>query len=387
MGRAGGSGGSFGGGRGGGFGGSRGGSFGGGGFSSRSSSSFGGSSHSHSGGHRTGGGFYGGMWGVPRMYGPVIINNSGNRTEPSHSSGGGNNNSNNHNSNNSNKSSGGCIHILLITIIVISILVLLFNSIIAIGSDKTARAKLNADVEVTGYYTDELHWIDNPSALTDGMKYFFDKTGVQPYLYITDDVGGNFHDYAEKFANNKYDMLFNDEAHLLLIFCEKDDVYYTYCLTGSSANSVIDSDARRILLDAIDENYYNSSLDDNQYFSKSFKDAANEIMKQPSSNAVAIIIPLFIFIAALAAEIVLRKKEKTEKREKELKEMLEKPLHTFGNTEAEELAKKYETSEGSSNSEKSDSNAANNNDAFCEVCGSRLKENSNFCSNCGDKVD
>ncbi|MBQ9846046.1 MAG: hypothetical protein IJO54_08220 [Oscillospiraceae bacterium] len=363
MGRAGGRGGG-GGSRGGSFGGSRGGSFGGGrssrssgsfGGSSRSSSSFG-SNRSYSSGNRThtsGGSFWG-----PRTTGPIIINNSGNRTNRGYGdynnqnrpvyNGSGNNSNNNSNKPANQQNSSGCLHPLLIMLMVISIFAVLSFAMASIGAKSSEKTKLVADVNVTSYYTDELGWIDNPSVLTDGMEYFYEKTGVQPHLYITDNVGGDFYDYAETFANSKYDQLFTDEAHLLLIFHEKDGWYDTYCLSGSTADTVIDSQARVILLDEIDSNYYDSSMDDNQFFSKSFEDAADKIMKKNPSYTGGIIIFLLVFLAALAAELYLRKKEKQAKRDKELKEMLEKPLETFGSSEAEELAKKYSADNGQS---------------------------------------
>ena len=386
MGRAGGrggggrSGGSFGGSRGGSFGGSRGGSFGGGGYSSRSSSSrsysSGSSRTSRSYGHNG----YGTYWGTPRTSGPVIINNSGNRN---YNSPGNNGNYSNIPNNSKNQSSVGCVHIALIFVMILSLVILLFNTVSLIDNDTKDRTKLNANVNETGYYTDELSWINDSSTLKEGMKYFYEKTGVQPYLYITDDVGGSFYDYAEEFANNKYDELFSDEAHLLVIFHEKNDWYDTYCLAGSTADTVIDAEARMILLDTLDEYYYDSSLDDNKYFSKSFKDAADEIMKSHSSNIGAVIIPLFIFVIALIAELSILSKAKKAKKDKELKEMLKKPLETFGSTEASELAKKYETNETSEQNKPDDTVTSAEK---CIKCDNILEENSNFCSSCGEKV-
>ena len=370
MGRAGGSGGGR---RGGSFGGSRSGSFGGG-----RSGSFGGSSRSNgryssSKSYRGNSSSYIG-WGrsyMPR--GPIIINNSGNKNyTPS------GNNQNYPQKSENNDLSNGCLHIALIFIMVVSLILTLFNTVGLLNNKDSSRTKLEADIIETEYYTDKLGWIDNDSVLIDGMKYFYKKTGVQPYLYITDDIGGDFNENAEVFANNLYDELFADEAHLLLIFCENDG-YDTYCLSGQSAKTVIDSVARSTLLDIIDENYYNSSYDDNEYFSKSFKQAANRIMNENKVSVATVIIPLIVFIISLSAEVLIKKKVKKDKREKELKEMLEKPLETFGDTKIENLAKKYEKSETDIvPTEESDK---------CLSCGADLKDDSNFCSNCGDKID
>ena len=42
----------------------------------------------------------------------------------------------------------------------------------------------------TDYFADNLFWIDNKAQLEAGMKHFYQKTGVQPFLYITDEVDG-----------------------------------------------------------------------------------------------------------------------------------------------------------------------------------------------------
>lgn len=385
MGRAGGGGGGS---RGGGFGGSRGGSFGGGSSfgGSRGSSSFGGSSGRYGGSsynHRPSssgnnrprptGGYYGGFWGFPRVSGPVIINNSGNKNynTPNNSS---NNNTQNNNSNNTNNTQNttGCLHIVLTIVMITSLIMAMFAAVIVFTDQQVERTPLpSGSVNETSYYTDELGWITNASDLKEGLKHFYKMTGVQPYVYITDDVGGYFYDYAEKFANDKYDQLFTDETHLLLIFCETNGAYYTFALSGAVADSVIDADAREILLSRLDEYYYDSSLSDEEYFSKAFYNAADKIMQTNSSGIGAVIFPMFVFVVSLIAKIAIRKKEKDEKRKKELDEMLKKPLETFGNTEAEELAKKYEDKDSAQ---------------LCSKCGNVLEKDSNYCSSCGERI-
>ena len=181
---------------------------------------------------------------------------------------------------------------------------------------------------------------------------------------------------------------------MLLIFWEQD-YYCTYCLSGSTADAVIDSEARNIILDKLDEYYWDSSLDEDEYFSKAFSTAADEIMKKPSSGVGAVAIPLVIFVAALAIEIVLKNKEKQAKKDAELKEMLNKPLETFGSTEADELAKKYDSKDDkatSSSSVQADSSsqssatAETSSNIVCKKCGQKLSNDSIYCSNCGEKV-
>ena len=53
-------------------------------------------------------------------------------------------------------------------------------------------------VNETDYYTDELGWIHNPSQLVIGLKNFYNKTGVQPHVYITDTVNGSHYPSGEE---------------------------------------------------------------------------------------------------------------------------------------------------------------------------------------------
>ncbi len=52
----------------------------------------------------------------------------------------------------------------------------------------------------TDYYTDELGWITNRSELTAGLKHFYQKTGIQPYLYIVDNINGNYSPTIEQLS-------------------------------------------------------------------------------------------------------------------------------------------------------------------------------------------
>lgn len=214
--------------------------------------------------------------------------------------------------------------------------------------DKVERTPLAAgSVQETNYYTDELGWIDDQAAMIAGLERFYQATGAQPYVYITDQIGGGAYASDQEimdFAEAEYDQLFTDEAHVLLIFYEKDEAYRTYCLAGIQAtNAVMDDEARAILLDKIDTYYYSSGLSDAEFFAKSFAEAGEEIMDDKSFPArkLAAVFSL-AFCAALLGTIILKRKEKAQKHQAELERMLDTPLETFGDQEAEELAKKYE---------------------------------------------
>ena len=154
----------------------------------------------------------------------------------------------------------------------------------------------------TEYYTDQLGWIRSSSTLESGMKEFYEKTGVQPYLFITDYVGTSGKPTEEDFdnyANSLYDVLFEDEAHVLVLFYEKnsDGNYVTWYVAGKQAKTVVDKEGADILLDYIDKYYY-SDHDEDEMFSRAFKYAASRMM-------VKTISPLFIVLVLLGIITVI----------------------------------------------------------------------------------
>ncbi|MCL2164974.1 MAG: hypothetical protein FWH55_11440 [Oscillospiraceae bacterium] len=61
-------------------------------------------------------------------------------------------------------------------------------------------------------------------------RNFYQQTGVQPHLNITDNINGSHNPSAaevEQFINEAYNTLFTDEAHLLSVFFEYNDNYHT----------------------------------------------------------------------------------------------------------------------------------------------------------------
>jgi hypothetical protein len=209
----------------------------------------------------------------------------------------------------------------------------------AITASTTAREALPpGSVTETNYFTDELGWIRSESQLTEGMRRFYWETGVQPYLYITDSVNGSNSpsvDELDAFAHALYDKLFDDEAHLLLVFFEYNGQYMSRYVAGTQAKTVIDTDAADILLDYIDRYYYDQSLSEEQMFSKAFADSAKRMMEVTTSPWVPAAI---LFGLALLAGILFFwwRHAKQQK-------------NTFGDLEAEQLAKKYDENKNEEN--------------------------------------
>lgn len=337
MGRRGGSGGRSGGGS---FGGNR--SSGG-----RSGGSFGGSPGRGSfGGRKSSGGFFGSGQNSGGFFGGGV-----GRQIPGPFGGGGF-------SRNSGSGVPGCgCSTVLIALVIIVILILVLSASSSMFGDYGSSGDITkstvqrealpaGSVNETNYYTDELGWITDQTQLVSGLKYFYQKTGVQPYLYITDTVNGSHSPSStelDDFANDLYDQLFTDEAHLLFVFLEYNNAYMDRYVCGTQAKTVIDSEAADILLDYVDRYYYDNSLTDEVFFSKAFSEAADRIMAVTRSPWIMVLTIFGLVVLVAILFIWWRHVQKQKNLEAQQREQIfNTPLEKFGDTEVEDLAKKYE---------------------------------------------
>lgn len=216
--------------------------------------------------------------------------------------------------------------------------------------EQPASFKYNSE-----WYTDELGWIGrNNRKLIDGLEVFYKKTGVQPYLMLVEygNVPLNAAD-EEQFVNDMYDRLFpGDEGHLLFCYfaCENDSPYVMdgECefVVGKAAGTVIDEEAKDILVSRYQYYYNDTSLDVDELFAKTFSDAGREIMSGPMRMRYVVMVIVGI-VAVVVIVIILvnwwkaRTKQKNKEQE-DLERMLNKPLETFGDTTINDLKDKYD---------------------------------------------
>ena len=201
-------------------------------------------------------------------------------------------------------------------------------------------------VESNDWYEDSAGWISSKAKVTSGMKTFYQKTGVQPYLIITNEVNGKDSTLtdteAEAYLAEKYDSLFNDEGHLIFLFMEyADSVYKEYLYVGNKASSVIDLEAQEIIYDYADY-YYTSDLDDDTYFSIVFEKAADRIMTKTTTGEdiawkIAGIIGIIAGIIVIGVIVIKKKKYEVQKAEED-RRILETPVN---NPEDDSLKNKY----------------------------------------------
>lgn len=237
------------------------------------------------------------------------------------------------------------IVILVITFVIvaeflgtgINMLTSAFGGGVSWGSSTKNREKLSANlVNVsTEWYTDELGWIEYEGDLINGMKTFYNKTGIQPYLYLVDADGKMSMTEMSEFANTTYDKLFNDEGHILLCYfsCENDGVWIVEgdmeLVMGDSTKSIMDSEAQKIFWDTYDYYYEDSDLEIEEFFGKVFSVSATKIMTKTVSKKNAGIIAVAVVGAIILVVIlvnwlksIIRKKNKDQEN---LEKMLNNP--------------------------------------------------------------
>ncbi len=228
----------------------------------------------------------------------------------------------------------------------------------ATAASDTVRTKLDSgDVSKTAYYTDEDgDWIHSASKLEKGLSHFYDKTGVQPYIYILKNGSETSVDALNKKSSDLYDQLFSDEGHFLLVFCDAGDGTFNCGYTiGTKARTVLDDEALGVLEDELN-NAYNNASSDEEVFSDAFYNTADTIMKAADSEAKSAatgkVVLVVVGVAAaggIAYAVVRNKKKADAERKERADQILNTPLEKFGDADnptsdknVENLASKYE---------------------------------------------
>lgn len=298
---------------------------GGGGGSSHSSSHHS-SSHSHSGGSRSSGSSY----------------RSSSRSSYSHHSRSGSNyrsGNGSYTSSGSTNAGNGCgtlivkIFCFFLFLPFIVALLAMFGMMKGIKVDsmfKIERSTIQREAlpsskctKYDGWYRDDWgDWIDEAGeeqAVIEGLEYFYEKTGVQPYLWIMGEDGKQYKSEGsvEELADATYKEMFGkDEGHMIVIFREYPNAssnYIVTCTPGYDAETqVMDEQAREVLLSCIDYYYSDDDLNEGNFFKTSFVQAADRIMtKQLSKDQMYMIIGIVLILAvALIVIFDIRKKRK-----------------------------------------------------------------------------
>lgn len=208
--------------------------------------------------------------------------------------------------------SSGCVTVLII-MLVFMLLIFLLPQALSSGTRSTVeRTKLDSKyVTETAYYQDNAGVVRSSATLEKGLRAFYDKTGIQPYVYFTPDINGDRYPseaVADSYCRDLYSELFSDGGHLLVVSYGYDrtsydysDLGYTYCF-GVDAKTVFDSEAQEIF-----ENYVLHYADDlvndeitlDELYSKAFSATGERIMQVTPNYSMIFIIAVVVLIILL----------------------------------------------------------------------------------------
>ena len=250
-------------------------------------------------------------------------------------------------------SSSSGLGTLIACLIVFAVVIFSFFMIASDDSDVTStinREKIENPVAYdNNCIRDELGYIENQGKLSKNLKNFYNKTGIQPYIYLKSyDETLTSDSQKDNYAQNWYEQNIDNEDRRNKIQYEDqnpNEIGYMAYVNGKQVTSVMDSEAVNIFWNYIDRYWTDDSLSTVEVFTKTFNSTANTIMeKSTTSNDIIKIICIIVGIVIVIGGIIyiLRMKFKRDKEKaKETVEILKTPLD-----KSDELRDKYLNEEG-----------------------------------------
>ena len=250
-------------------------------------------------------------------------------------------------------SSSSGLGTLIACLIVFAVVIFSFFMIASDDSDVTStinREKIENPIPYdNNCIKDELGYVENTSKLSKSLKNFYNKTGIQPYIYLKSyDETLTSDSQKDNYAQNWYEQNIDNEDTFLFVYYEDQDpneIGYMAYVNGKQVTSVMDSEAVNIFWNYIDHYWTDDSLSTVEVFTKTFNSTANTIMeKSTTSNDIIKIICIIVGIIIVISGIIyiLRMKFKRDKEKaKETVEILKTPLD-----KSDELRDKYLNEEG-----------------------------------------
>lgn len=198
--------------------------------------------------------------------------------------------------------------------------------------------------------TDELSWFDNVNSAGGKLKTFYDKTGVQPYVYLKAyDASLTTEEDKEAYANELFDQLgLNENAFLYVYFAEQDqdnDVGYMCYVNGKMVDSVMDNESIDIFWSYVDKYWY-TDMSTDEMFETIYTKTANVIMEK-SKTMADVLVTLIVFagsIAVLTGIYIVMKTKRQHEAEKaaETERILKTPMQDLAkSSEDDPLVDKY----------------------------------------------
>jgi len=217
--------------------------------------------------------------------------------------------------------------------------VFLFVFVGSFSSGKQVSTRNREKIENPVAYTndcvkDEIGYVEDASALSRNLQNFYNKTGIQPYIYLKAyDASLSTDAEKEEYARDWHDKNIDNEDTFLYVYFEDadpDEVGYMAYVNGKEVTSVMDAEAVSIFWNYIDRYWTDGSLTMVQVFSKTFDSTAKTIMtKSTTGKDLAKKGILFgtVLVGAVAVIVLLRMHYKRQKEKaQETVDILNTPL-------------------------------------------------------------
>lgn len=217
--------------------------------------------------------------------------------------------------------------------------VFLFVFVSSFSNDKQVSTRNREKIENPVAYTndcvkDEIGYVEDVSALSRNLQNFYNKTGIQPYIYLKAyDASLSTDAEKEEYAKDWYAKNIDNEDTFLYVYFEgadPDEVGYMAYVNGKEVTSVMDAEAVSIFWNYIDRYWTDGSLTMVQVFTKTFDSTAKTIMtKSTTGKDLAKKGILFgtVLVGAVAVIVILRMHYKRQKEKaQETVEILNTPL-------------------------------------------------------------
>lgn len=217
--------------------------------------------------------------------------------------------------------------------------VFLFVFVSSFSNDKQVSTRNREKIENPVAYTndcvkDEIGYVEDVSALSRNLQNFYNKTGIQPYIYLKAyDASLSTDAEKEEYARDWYDKNIDNEDTFLYVYFEDadpDEVGYMAYVNGKEVTSVMDAEAVSIFWNYIDRYWTDGSLTMVQVFTKTFNSTAKTIMtKSTTGKDLAKKGILFgtVLVGAVAVIVILRMHYKRQKEKaQETIDILNTPL-------------------------------------------------------------
>ncbi|WP_196779066.1 hypothetical protein [Bifidobacterium choloepi] len=224
------------------------------------------------------------------------------------------------------------------------------NTASDIPSSTVNRTKLTGTTWTNDCVEDQLGWIDDVSQMESQLKTFYNETGIQPYVVLLKYSSSLTSNSAmQSYAEQWYDQhISNETTTVYFYFAGKNadtDYGYNYLYSGSSASTIMDSEARQIFFAYLDE-YWATSMSTQQVIVKTFDSTASRIMTKTTTAADVlkwVAIGIVVIAVIVGVIVLLRLKFKRDReRNEETERILNTPL-----TYSDPTLNKYEGNDSS----------------------------------------